>query len=216
VTYEEAAILEPMAVAVHAMRRVEMTAADTVAVWGLGTIGILLVMFLLEKGMKNVFAIGNKKAQMQMLRKIGLPETDFCDSRTENVAHWLRERTDGAGADVCFECVGKNETYSQATELAAPGGRVCLVGNPYGDMGLDKQVYWNLLRNEVTVTGTWNSSFTGKTGDDWHYVLERLKRKSIAPAELISHRLPIEDLEQGFGIMRDKSEDYIKIMMKNS
>ena len=89
-----------------------------------------------------------------------------------------------------------------------------LVGNPFGDMSLKKAVYWKILRNQITVKGTWNSSFTGEESDDWHYVLERLKKKRIAPSELITHRLSMEDLEKGFQIMRDKTEDYIKIIAR--
>ena len=77
---------------------------------------------------------------------------------------------------------------------------------------MPKAVYWKILRNQLTVTGSWNSSYTGADTDDWHYVMQRLAERRIAPAELISHRFPMEDLEQGFHIMRDKSEDYVKVM----
>lgn len=212
VSYEEAAMLEPMSVAVHAMRRVRITAKDTVVVCGLGTIGTLLVMFLLEQGIENILVIGNKEFQKQTVKKLGLPEQKFCDSRSEDVSEWINLHTNGVGANVFFECVGKNETYSQAVNMTAPGGFVCLVGNPYSDMELDKQVYWKILRNQITVTGTWNSSFTGETDDDWHSVLKLLEEKRIAPSELISHRLKLSELDKGFHIMRDKLEDYIKIM----
>lgn len=62
------------------------------------------------------------------------------------------------------------------------------------------------------MTGTWNSSFTHEGEDDWHYVLERLEKGKISPKELISHRFPMENLETGLHIMRDKTQDYIKIM----
>ncbi len=48
--------------------------------------------------------------------------------------------------------------------------------------------------------------------DDWQYVLERLAQKRVSPSCLITHRFPMDELEQGFHIMRDKTEDYIKIM----
>jgi len=48
--------------------------------------------------------------------------------------------------------------------------------------------------------------------DDWRYVLERLAAGRIAPAEFITHRFSLEELEKGFHIMRDKSEDYVKVM----
>ena len=211
VTFAEAAMLEPMAVAVHAMRRAAPDPADIAAVCGLGTIGLLLIMFLQEAGVKNILAIGNKEFQKQMLGKLGLPEEAWCDSRKEDAGRWMMEHTDGAGADIFFECVGKNETLTWAIDHAAPGGRVMLVGNPYSDMNLEKAVYWKILRNQLTVTGTWNSSFSGPQ-DDWHYVLERLAHKRIDPAALITHRFPLDKLDQGFHIMRDKTEDYIKIM----
>ncbi len=215
VTYEEAAMLEPMAVAVHAMRRVLPCREDRkerVAVCGLGSIGLLLVMFLKEAGYQDIYVIGNKDYQRECVKKAGVMENSFCDSRKENVREWLMERTNGGGADVFFECVGKNETVSQAIDLTGAAGSVCLVGNPYGDMVLKKGVYWKILRNQLTVTGTWNSSFTGDEGDDWNYVIKRLKEKRIDAAGLIVHRFPLEGLTEGFGIMKDKTEDYIKIM----
>ena len=60
--------------------------------------------------------------------------------------------------------------------------------------------------------GTWNSSFTGEDSDDWHYVLEKLKERSIVPEQFITHRFSLEELEKGFHIMRDKAEDYVKEM----
>lgn len=212
VSYEEAAMFEPMAVAVHAMRRVNPIADDTVAICGVGTIGTLLLMFLMEAGIKNILVIGNKEFQKQTVLKLGLPEECYCDSKTQEVNKWVMECTDGRGVDVFFECVGRNETLSQVVDLAAPSGRVCLVGNPFTDMKLDRDVYWKILRNQLMVTGTWNSSFTHEVDDDWHYVLDRLAEKKIAPAKLISHRYALKDVVQGFEIMRDKTEDYIKVM----
>jgi L-iditol 2-dehydrogenase len=116
------------------------------------------------------------------------------------------------GADIFFECVGKNETVLQAIDLSAPSGRICMVGNPYSDMSLDKNVYWKILRNQLTVTGSWNSSFLHEKKDDWNYVVNQLEQGNIEPEKLISHRYDLEDLEQGLHIMRDKSEDYVKIM----
>ena len=262
VGYEEAAMLEPMAVAIHAMRRVfpevrvkenEKYETDifqgkwnitgktdiTVAVCGLGTIGLLLIQFLWERGIRNILAIGNKDYQKEMLKVCGLGDIPYWDSRKGDAGVWLSEITDGTGADVFFECVGRNETFSLAVDHTGPGGTVCLVGNPHSDMALDRDVYWKILRNQLTLIGTWNSSFNKvlddeaaeKTGrqiirqelrqepegrsqqDDWQYVLERLKNHAIRPEKLISHRFSLENLEQGFQIMRDKSEDSVKIIM---
>lgn len=212
VSFEEAAMLEPMAVAVHAMRRIHLTAADTVTVCGLGAIGLLLVMFLREAGIGNIFTIGNKDFQKETMSYLGIDREHYCDSKTQDAGKWIMEHTDGNGTDVYFECVGKNETFAQAVDCAAPLGRICLVGNPYSDMALEKSVYWKILRNQLTVTGTWNSSFTHFENDDWNYALERVAENRIDPARLISHRFMIGELEKGMHIMRDMAQEYIKVM----
>ena len=172
VSFEAAAMLEPMAVAVHAMRRVKAGGSDRIAICGVGTIGLLLYLFLKEAGMEQVYVFGNKDFQKQTLLKLGLREEFYCDIRENDTDQWLMERTEGVGADVFFECVGRNETLVQALNQTAFGGRIMLVGNPFGDVNLEKSVYWKILRNQLTVMGTWNSSFTHEMSDDWNYVME--------------------------------------------
>ncbi len=95
-----------------------------------------------------------------------------------------------------------------------------LVGNPASDMELTKETYWKILRNQITLLGTWNSSYLGPDvlpeGDDWQYVLSRLSHLSFSPANLITHRFSLEDLDKGLDIMRRKSEEYVKIMINIS
>lgn len=128
----------------------------------------------------------------------------------------MKKRGNSNGADVVFKCVGKMETLSQAVSLATIFGKICMVGNPDTDMILEKDIYWKILRNQLTIIGTWNSSFfklCEKDTSDWEYVLAKLKEGKISPQQLITHRFSMKDLEQGFHIMRDKTEDYVKIMM---
>lgn len=222
VSYEEAAMSEPMAVAVHAIRRVQPKANETVVVYGLGTIGELIVMFLVDMGIKNILVVGNKEFQRKNMLKLGISENNYCDGKSgssDNVKNWLMERTDGYGADVVFECVGNNTTVAQAIDIAVPAGRVCMVGNPHSDMELPRDVYWKLLRHQLVVTGTWNSTYYGFDAsdcakDDWHYVQERLAKGAIHPAELITHRYGMEELCKGFEIMHNKTEGYVKIMVE--
>lgn len=220
VSYEQGAMLEPMSVSVHAIRQAKVKSTDTVAVYGLGTIGMLLVMFLLEQGLKSVFVIGNKEFQKEKAVEIGVAEEAFCDSRREDVSEWVKKKTNGAGTDIVFECVGKSETFSKCVELAAAKGKICVVGNPHTDMCLKKEVYWKILRNQLTVVGTWNSSFFKSLHEqkkdekvsDWAYVLQKLKEGRISPEVCISHRFSLDELEKGLHLMRDKSEEYMKVM----
>lgn len=210
VSFEEAALLEPLAVAVHAMRRVGVHAGDTVAVCGLGTIGRLLTMVLYASGVKRLLLIGNKDSQRQFSKTID--GAVFFDMRESGARERLLQDCRDLGVDTYFECVGKNETVTLGIECVAPGGRVVLVGNPASDMMLEKDVYWQILRKQLFLTGTWNSSFTGEDGDDWHEAVRLLEAKKIDPTQIISHRLPLEALERGLRIMRDKTEDFGKIM----
>jgi len=221
VSFEQAAMLEPMAVAVHALRRCMDSAAiakaknknSTVLVYGLGTIGLMLTMFLLEIGIEDVLVIGKKNLQKETALSLGVKEENYCDSKSSLVREWIDEKTGGNEVDFCFECVGDNNVVSEAIDLAAPLGKVMLVGNPHSDMTLKKNTYWKILRNQLTVLGTWNSSFTHDVDDDWHYVLDRLKCGSIQPELFITHRYQLCDMESGSRVMRDKIRDYIKEMV---
>lgn len=210
VTFEQAAMLEPMAVAVHAIRGIEVQPDETVAVCGLGTIGLLIVMLLKSMGCREVLAIGNKDIQRKAASDLGVPPDAFCDMRIQSAEAWFQNT--GRAADVFFECVGRNEVLTEAIQCVAPGGRVMLVGNPASDMALDKNVYWQVLRKQLTLKGTWNSSFTGRPDDDWHMVLQLLQDCRIHPEQLISHRFAMEELCRGMECMRDKSREYIKMI----
>ena len=207
VSFEAAAMLEPMAVAVHAMRRAiaGRTLDIKISVIGLGTIGLLLVMFLKEAGYDDLYVVGNKAFQKKKALELGIKEDHYIDSK--DAADEMTGKM-----DVVFEVVGKNDTLKKAIRFAAPSGYVLTVGNPAGDMSLDKSEYWKILRDQLTVRGTWNSSFTKDVTDDWHYVLDRISSGRIAPESLITHKFPLEDLMSGLSIMKDKTEDYVKIM----
>ena len=210
VSFEQAAMLEPMAVAAHAIRSLSLSEKDTVAVYGQGTIGLFITMLLLAQGHTDVFVFANHELQIKKALQLGVSDKNICDIRSFDPMKWAPERTEGRGFDASFEAVGSADTCAQAIALAAPGGRICLMGNPRADMGLKRDIYWKLLRNQLTVKGIWNSDPV----TDWKYIIKLLKEGRIAPERLVSHKYPMERLEQGFLIMRDKTEDYIKIMME--
>lgn len=207
-----AAMLEPMAVAVHAMRRVQIKKNEKIVVIGLGTIGMLLVMFLKEAGYDKVYVLGNKELQREIAISFGVENTNYCNIREKDAETWILQHTDGRGADVVFECVGNNETCVQAISIAAAFGKIILVGNPVSDMTFAKGVYWKILRRKLMIYGIWNSSFTKDDTDDWHYVLEKLTGGAIYPERVISHRFLPDRLGEGLEIMRDKAEDYLKVV----
>lgn len=212
-----AAMMEPMAVAVHAMRQSrnkgDRSSQKRAAVIGLGTIGMLLVMFLKEAGYETVYAVGNKALQKKTALHFGVREEEYLDAGEGDAVAWLLERTKGRGVDLIFECTGRNETYIQAIAAAGPLGQVVLVGNPTSKRILERETYWRILRNQLNICGTWNSSFTKEASDDWHYVLKKLSEGRIHPEWLLSHSFSFSCLEEGLHIMRDKKEDYLKVML---
>lgn len=215
VSFEAAAMLEPAAVALHAIRNIKPNKEDTVVVCGLGTIGLLVVMLLKEMGVQNIIALGNKRFQKECFEQILGEEGYYINVKEKNPLDAILDYTGGDGVDVYMECVGKAETYNLAVNSTMPGGKIQLVGNPYSDMDLDKSTYWKILRNQLTLKGTWNSSFTHEVDDDWNQIIRLLNEKRINPEILITHKLAFEDLMNGLEIMKNKSEDFVKIMIIN-
>lgn len=80
-------------------------------------------------------------------------------------------------------------------------------------MPFDRDTYWKILRNQLTIRGSWNSTFLHDQTDDWHYVLDRLAAGKICPERYITRRLSLGELPEGLRIMRDKTEEYIKVMV---
>ena len=219
VTFEQAAMLEPMAVAMHAIRQCglplspdDAVRSTPIAVCGMGTIGLLVVMHLMGMGYDNIICIGNKEFHRMKALELGIPEDRYLDFNKDDPAAAVMNLTDGEGVGYYFECVGKNSAVSLGLNVLGASGALQLVGNPASDMSFGKDEYWKILRRQLTVTGTWNSSYRHSPDDDWNMVIRSLDEGRIAPERFITHLLSFDDLGRGFGIMRDKTEDYIKVM----
>lgn len=211
VSLEDAAMLEPACVARHAVGRADRTDSVTAAVYGCGTIGALILQWIASMGMQYLYAVGTREEQKSLLS--GLINCTFCNCRVEDPVDFVMEQTAGRGADIVFECVGVRESINHAVSSARAGGQVVLVGNPAGDIEFDKQVYWKILRRQLTVYGTWNSSFTREKEDDWHATIRAIQEKKIRPAGQITHRFPFEKLQDGLSVMRDKDVFTNKVMI---
>lgn len=216
VSYKSAAMLEPIAVAAHAIRRAlqekEYNRESVAIVSGMGTIGLLAAYILKIEGFEKVFAFGNKDIQRTQAEKIGIFGDSFINVNKPDLNKVIFDNLMKNGADFVFECVGNNASSSLAVSLAAPGGVVMFVGNPHSDMTFPRDVYWKILRNELKVLGTWNSSFTKEKDDDWDYAIKLIAKGEFMLQKLITHEYALSDLMDGIDIMKDKSEPYIKVM----
>lgn len=210
-SFEAAAMLEPVSVAQHAVRQAEAGLGDHVAIFGPGTIGLLMAQWFRMQGASRVYLIGTREEQGELARKLGFPL--FFNSKQGDAVTWLMEQTEGTGVDIAVEGVGSGEVLAQCLRSAAPSGKILAVGNPKGEVRLSKEVYWMLLRKQLKLYGTWNSSYGDMRKNDWVTSVEALLSGQLKAEELITHRLSFENLFDGLEIMKDKSVFSNKVMI---
>ena len=211
VSFEDAAMLEPACVALHAIRQADMSNVRSAVVYGCGTIGTLVLQWLTAMGVENLYAVGTRTEQQDLVA--GVAKCIFCNCREKNPVDFIKEQTQDAGVDIVFECVGVNESINNAVSLVRAGGQVVLVGNPAGDIGFDKQTYWKILRQQLKIYGTWNSSFTKEEEDDWHQAVKAIQEGKIRPSAQITQRFSFDRLHDGLEVMRDKAVFTNKVMI---
>ena len=216
VSFEAAAMIEPAAGAYHAIRQIpdfkhRLAPLDMpVCVWGLGTIGLLLAAILRGMGYNEIWCVGNKPSQKKRISELGIDEKYYVDCNDSESVSGLTS----VGLAAVFECVGRKESYASVIDVAGSSADVVLVGNPRSDMDLPREIYWKILRKQLAVRGTWNSSF-GSTDDDWRCVMAMMAEGSLRPEEFISHRFALKDMMDGLIVMRDRTEEYCKVMIND-
>lgn len=214
---KEAAMLEPASVALHAVRRLDLAPGMSAALYGLGTIGLIITQWLHILGVKNVYAVGRHAAHGRIMQKTAGEGYLYVQAeKGQDTVSWILEQTGGMGTDAAIDCTGTAEGISNCLRCVRPGGQVLAVGNPKGDIVLDQASYWKILRNQLRVTGTWNSSFCHYAGDDWHKTIEACVNGTLHLTELITHSLAFDELKQGLSIARERKEYLNKIMICES
>ena len=126
VNFREAALVEPLACVLRAVEQTGIEEGDTVAVIGVGPIGLMFVQVLKAQGAR-VIALGNRSTQLNMAGIMGADH--LVDSTKSNVVEEVRRLTSGRrGADVVVEAVGLKETWQQAMGMVRRGGTINLFG----------------------------------------------------------------------------------------
>ena len=204
VSYEEAAMLEPASVALHAVRRLNLNGVSSVALFGLGTIGIVIAQWLHIMGVKSLIATGHSDKHGEAMKRLASDSYEYVDASN---------KPEDLSVDVVVDCVATSESLVDALNCVKAGGQIVVVGNPKGDIAIDKNSYWKILRKQIRLTGTWNSSFTHSDDDDWHNVLRACAAGELHLKELITHELSFDELHKGLAIMKDKTEYRNKVMI---
>lgn len=212
VSYEEAAMLEPASVALHALRRSGFKTGDTIAIIGPGTIGMIMCQLAKVMGADKVLLIGRSQNKLQFA-----VEHDFveytCNSSTDSIDSIVKSMTE-VGFDIVIEGTGASASLETCLNIVRPMGKICVMGNPVGDVHLQKQVYWKLLRKQVQIVGTWNSSY-GVKNSDWELMVNLLSAKKLSLSPLITQHFPMKDLLTGLQMMASSKMYTNKVMITN-
>ena len=199
-SFSSAAMLEPLSVALHAIRIGEMKPGSRVAIIGTGMIGISAAQWAYKYGAKTVSVIGRNDAKRALVENCGI-DYKICTNADEMSQY-----------DFVLEAVGSPESVEMAVMAAVPGGTVLLMGNPSGDILFTQNVYWRILRKQLTIKGTWNSSYDGLNMSDWTEAVKSIANGEINVSNLISHCYEQERLMDGLKVMCLHKEPYCKVM----
>lgn len=210
-SFDRAAMCEPVSVSLHALNQAKVEIGDTVAVFGPGTIGLLIAQWAKVSGASKVILVGTNHTNVEYLNSLGF--TDFINGKKDDAAEKLMEMTGGVGVDLAVEAVGTLDALCGCLNGAAAGGKVLCVGNPHGDMNLPKDIYWKILRKQLKLVGTWNSSFDASDKNDWKIAVKAMADGSIGSDLLITHRFSLEDMDKGLDIMHNSTEMYKRIII---
>lgn len=200
IPFTSAAMLEPLAVALHAMKLSGIKKGNSVAIIGTGMIGITAAQWAKKLGADRVTIIGRSESKRHIVEK--------CD-----LLYKVSEDIETIGQyDIVLEAVGTPKAIDLSIHAATPGGVVVFMGNPSGDITLLQNTYWRILRKQLRVVGTWNSSYDGTNPSDWTEAVEALAKNEINVSPLISHCFTQEKLVEGLNLMKENNEPYCKVM----
>ena len=204
-TPEMGALVEPLSVAMHAVRRSRISAGDTALVIGGGPIGLGLLLCLQAHGVARVVVSETSTSRRELAAALG---ADAIDPRTTDPVGYTREVTDGRGADASFDAAGVGTaTFAAALEGLRKGGTTVAVAMYHEPAAID---LGTLMTTEKTCTGSF-----AYTGDDFRSAIEAIAERRIDPNPLVTRRIRLDEvLDQGIGLLRgDGRETEVKILV---
>lgn len=202
VTFEQAAMVEPIAVALHAVNISRMKIGESCAVIGTGTIGGFIVQLLHLAGAFPIIAVDLNQANLERARKMGA--TSIFRPGDDNLANQVIIKTHNRGADLAFEAVGSSATVNLGISLLRKGGRIVLVGNiaPQVDIPLQKVVTGELqLLGSCAIRG------------EYATVLDLLEQGKISTTPFISAVAPLSEAATWFHRLRNNAEGLYKVIL---
>jgi L-iditol 2-dehydrogenase len=201
-SFEQAAMVEAVSVAFHAVERTPISLNDTAVVVGTGMIGLLVVQTLRLAGCGHIVAVDLDQDRLDLACRLGADEGLRSDR--DDVLAQVRERTGGRGADVAFEVVGITPTFKLAVECLRKGGELTLIGNlsPTAELLLQ-----SVVTRELSLNGTYGSS------GEYPACLDMIGRGAINVEALISAVAPLAEGDSWFRRLYDKEPGLMKVIL---
>jgi len=203
VTLEHAALVEPLAVAVHVVEEIaDFKSGDTVLLSGPGPIGLLCMKMLAAHGLRVIVAgTSIDTMRLEMAKKYGADTTVKVDQ--ENLLEVVQEKTDGKGVALAIECAGAEISVKNCLSALKPLSHYVQVGH----FGKDLHVPWDLIAfRQLKIYGS-----VGYTKKTWRQTMNILSQQVIDLSDTITHRLSLNDWRKGFDLMEQRRA--IKILL---
>lgn len=194
--FSVAALCEPTAVAVHSLKKLGDISNKSLCVCGSGTIGILCGLLAEKRGASVTFSLRNNRKK-NFLESLGFSNFIY-DADNQRLFNCV------------IECVGSVASINTAVKITEPGGKIVFVGNPEQDIVFSKEIYWKILRRELSISGTWNSSYKNDSVDDWDTAIDFLSNNQCLVKRLITDRFSLDDGMNAFISMKDSNKLHIK------
>jgi L-iditol 2-dehydrogenase len=202
-SFEQAAMIEGVSVAVHAVHLTPIELGDTAVVVGTGMIGLLAVQAARRAGCANVIAMDIDDSKMELARQMGATHTVKAES--ENAAEAVLNLTGGRGADCAFECVGAASAVGSAIAAVRKGGTATLVGNLARTVEFPLQ---DVVTRQVRVQGSCASS------GEYPACISLLSEGAIRVEPLISAVAPLEEGQVWFERLYRREPGLMKVMLR--
>ena len=200
---EQRLLVEPSAVAIHAVERAKTTNMlrfDTkVLVQGCGPIGLCTIAVLRTMGIENIIAVDGDKQRLEYAKEFGADTTvNFKDFACfdDQLKHIIK--VSGGGVDFAFQCTGVPSAASNIFKFIRRGGGLCEVGFFVDGGDATINPHWDFCQKEITLVGSWVYTFK-----DYVTTLEYIKRAAgigLPIEKLITHRFALDELTEAMAV----------------
>jgi len=203
---QDAALVEPTAVAVYACDRGGVKQGDAVLVTGAGPIGILTLLAARAAGAVQLFVSDPNATRLGIAKSI-LPDLVTINPTEQNVGEVLRASTEGgAGADVALECVGNTLALQSCVDAVRKQGVVVQVGLHKGEAPIN---WFNVVYKDIDIRGSW-----AYPGHIWPRVMRLIASGQIPARKVVTKTVSLDDaITEGFDALLDPAGKHLKILI---